>query len=154
MHKYNNQLNKNGYKHGMSKTRFYNIFIKISERCNNKKYKNYNNKGIKNEWKSFENFKKDMYQSYLKHYNKFGEKQTTIDRIDNNKNYNKNNCRWATWKQQANNRKNNRLITYNNKTQTIIQWAEELNIKYSTLKSRMNELDWSIEKSLFNNRFF
>jgi hypothetical protein len=72
-------------KHGMSKTKFYKNFHKIKARCYNKKhhkYSIYGGRGIVCEWKNFENFFEDMYESYLKHVRKFGEHETTIDRID------------------------------------------------------------------------
>ncbi len=97
--------NKASYSHGMFGTRFYKIYYGIKSRCENpnigKSYKWYGAKGIKCEWKKFEDFRDDMYESYLNHCKEYGEKQTTIDRIDSSKNYNKTNCRWATYKEQA-----------------------------------------------------
>ena len=95
--------------HGLTKTRFYEIWRGIKTRClnkNHRSYEYYGKKGIKisEKWLNFEQFKKDMYKSYLKHCNKFGIKETTIDRIKNTGNYDKNNCRWATWKVQFNNK--------------------------------------------------
>lgn len=129
--------------HGMARTRFYNIFIGMKSRCNNKRdtmYKYYGSKNIKCKWENFEEFKKDMYLDYQKHCKEFGIKQTTIDRIDNEKGYLKENCRWATIKEQHNNMKRNVLIIYQNKTQTIMQWAEELNIAYYILQKKIKKI--------------
>ena len=94
--------------HWMSKTRFYRIYRNLNNRCNYIKHPEFKYWGwrwIKNEWKIFEDFKNDMYESYLKHCEEFWEKQTTIDRIDVNWNYCKENCRWATFLLQSNNKR-------------------------------------------------
>ena len=72
----------------------------------------------------------------------------TIERIDGNKGYSPDNFRWATYKEQANNTRQNVFITYNGKTQTIAQWAEETGIKYATLYMRVNKLHWDIKRAL------
>lgn len=99
--------------HGLANTRFYHIWKGINGRCNYKKDKWYCAKGIKVLWKSFEDFYNDMVIGYTKHCNEFGEKKTTIDRINSNYNYCKENCQWATPKQQANNRNLNQIKTKN-----------------------------------------
>lgn len=88
--------------------RFNYIFLGMKRRCTDIKssnYKYYGERGIKVEWKSYQEFKDDMYKSYKEHAKLFGEKQTTIDRIDVNGNYCKKNCRWATWKEQSGNKR-------------------------------------------------
>jgi hypothetical protein len=83
------------------------IYWTIVRRCkypSQHNYKWYGGKGIKVEWKSYKEFKLDMYDSYITHLNIYGHKQTTIDRIDSDKNYCKKNCRWATWDMQHYNR--------------------------------------------------
>lgn len=128
----------------VSKT--YNSWLSMIQRCTNpnkKAYKYYGGRGIKvcKRWKnSFENFLEDM-----------GEPPTqehSIDRIDNNKGYNKSNCRWATKKQQMRNTRRNHFETHDGKTLCLSEWAEELNINYSTLSSRIFILGWPIEKAL------
>lgn len=137
--------------HGMSKTRFYNVWNLIISKCNNPKndkFNRYGERGIKCEWKCFEDFKKDMYVSYKKHLNRFGILNTTIERIDNNGNYCRENCRWATRKEQARNRHTTCKINFNGKTQSIVEWAEETGITRMALWLRIKRRKWSIEKAL------
>lgn len=97
---------KHGFAKKGEKSRFYKTYENMKARCNDKtrrNYKNYGGKGIIVEWKSFIEFKNDMYPSYLQHLKRHGIKQTSIDRIDNARNYSKENCRWATRKTQSKN---------------------------------------------------
>lgn len=137
--------------HGMAKTRFYKTFDSLKARCenkNNNRYSLYGGRGIKCTWKNFVEFRDDMHDSYLKHIEEFGEKNTQIDRIDVDKNYSKDNCRWATAREQVLNRRSGiRLITYKGKTQHLCEWAEELGMNKGTIWSRLNK-GWPIKKVL------
>lgn len=128
--------------HGMTKTRFYKTWKSMRYRCYNKNashYYNYGGRGISvcDDWNIFVNFKNDMYIKYLEHVKKFGEKNTSIDRIDVNGNYCKENCRWATISIQLSNKTNNRIIEFSGNKMTINQWSEKLKINVNTLTSRL-----------------
>ena len=71
--------------------------------------------------------------------------QCTIERINLNDNYCPENCTWKTMKEQNNNKRSNRLITFNEETHNLSEWADILGIKYGTLLDRLNKLHWSIE---------
>lgn len=105
-------------------------------------YPTYGGVGIKvcKEWKTFVGFFEDM-----------GHPPTpihSIERIDNSKGYSKDNCRWATPKEQARNRKSSRWVTYKQKTKTIAEWAEELGLPQSLVGNRLRA-GWSVEEAFF-----
>ncbi len=125
--------------------RIYNSWKSMFNRCNypsHVAYKRYGGRGISicKEWMRFEEFLdwalKNVYEDGL-----------TIDRIDNNKGYSPENCRWATKKVQCNNRRNNHFLEYKGKSKTIGEWAALLGIRPGTLYHRLM-MGWSIEKAL------
>lgn len=109
---------------------------------NSPRYKHYGARGItiSDDWMKFDNFARDMRPTY--------KKGLSIDRIDNNKGYCKENCRWATNIEQNNNRRNVHLLAYKGKKMNLTQWAKELNISYYALMHRYYDLEWSVDKLL------
>ena len=95
----------------------------------------------KNEWDDFENF-------YDWSMNNGYSDELTIDRIDSNGNYCPENCRWSTDKEQANNRSTNRIIEYNGKSHTLEEWSRITGIASNTIRMRLDEYKWDVEKSL------
>lgn len=129
-------------KHGFAGTKFYRVWLSMNQRCSNSKTKqfdDYGGRGITVEWKNFESFHTDMYAQYQRQAKKYGEYNLSIDRIDNNGNYSKNNCRWTTKSVQMRNRRNNHMITFKGKTLCITDWAKELGITYNSLWKRMQK---------------
>lgn len=139
-------------KHGDSNTRFYAVWTSIKHRTlnpNSEDYKNYGERGISmcNRWLSYNNFKSDMFESYLRHVCAYGEKDTTIERIENNSNYEPSNCRWATKAEQTSNHRRNRIIVINKEALTLAQTARKYSINRSTLSDRLNK-GMPIERAL------
>lgn len=129
-----NEVVKHSVIHNESKTRLYRILKGIHARCRDKSVKYYGAKGIEvcPEWSDYTVFKKWAIENGYK-------ENLTIDRIDYNGNYEPNNCRWATYKEQAQNTSRNHFITHNSETKCIAEWCRELNIKVSTFCQRMRK---------------
>lgn len=139
--------------HSMSKTALYKAWRNMKIRCSNPNYTDYCDYGgrgisICEEWLLFENFKKWALENGYKEEIKNGKNILSLDRIDVNKGYSPDNCRWATNKTQANNKRNNVRYYYNGKNLTLGEWAEITGICYGTLSTRVHRLNWSIEKAL------
>ena len=135
--------------HGLSGTHFYGKWTLIYSRCKYPKtngYKNYGGKGIIVEWDSFKSFKEDMYESYLLHLKRYGEKDTTIERINRLGNYNKKNCIWATLKEQANNKITDRIIIFDGKNYTFSDFAEQNKIPLSHVHAVLRNRKFEQEK--------
>ena len=134
--------------HGMSKSKMYQVWASIKSRCYDPKspsFEDYGKRGITmhSSWKaSFEEFL--FYVAQLPHFDTDGY---TIDRINNDGNYEPGNVRWATKFEQARNKSVNRLLTFNGKTQCIAQWAEELNTDDHVLVMRLSR-NWDVERVL------
>lgn len=127
---------------------FYWTWQRIKQRClnkNNKDYKYYGARGITvcKKWEDFEGFMEDMLEDYLK-----AEGIVSIDRIDNNKGYSKENCRWTSALVQSLNRRNVNLLEFNGEKLTLRQWADKVGVKDSTMKQRYYTYKWSLDKCL------
>lgn len=135
---------KNCTKHWLWKwkNRFSRIYQWMRRRCknhNDKAYPQYWGRGIKISWNSIEEFYNDMYSSYKEHCDRFWEKNTTIDRIDIDGDYCKENCRWATAEEQNNNRRDNSYVEIDGVRYNTHEYAKKFNVKYDTAKYRMRE---------------
>lgn len=120
--------------HGMSKSRLYSIWCKVKERCNNPNIEHYNRYGgrgirICQEWEhSFESFKKWAYESGFR--DSSTGKEQSLDRIDVNGNYEPDNCRWITQKEQFKNTTRNVYIDCNGTKMVLCDFCEKYDIKY------------------------
>jgi hypothetical protein len=132
--------------HGMSSTIEHRIWRDILKRCynkNNHAYKYYGQRGIRvcDEWiKNFKAFYDDMGpRPSPKH---------SIDRIDNDGDYEPSNCRWVTWKEQNRNKRNIPKHKAFGKSLSVSEWSEVTGISTSAISQRLNRLGWSIEDAV------
>lgn len=135
---------------GMCGTKFHRAFKHLKERCNNPhnpRYKHYGGRGIKCLWNTFQEFYDDMYESYLAHVEDFGEDDTSIDRIDVDGDYCKENCKWSTFVEQANNKQSSKVYTLNGETHTLKDWSIITGINLNTLRGRLFK-GWTVEDTL------
>lgn len=126
-------------------TTFYKKWAGMKTRCYNKnelRYKDWGGRGIKvcDEWQDFDGFYKDMFATY--------KEGLSLERIDNNGNYCKENCKWIPLAEQNNNSRKSRWITINGETKTLATWIRESDVKSSTVRQRFYVLGWSASKSL------
>ena len=137
--------------------KFYYCYHNAKRRCespSNNRYYIYGGRNIKFKWETYEDFVLDMFNEYKKHVSKYGEKNTQLDRINNDKNYCKENCRFATLTMQANNKSTNKHITFKGVTKTQREWERSLGLKRGVIYSRI-KLGWNIGDALKckNNKY-
>lgn len=140
-----------GYRHGGNGTRLHNVWIMMKQRCNNPKtfeYHRYGGRGIKvcEEWLSFAVFRDwAMANGYDPNAPRG---KCTLDRIDNDGNYEPSNCRWVDMKEQMKNRpKRGLYYEYNGESHTLYDWSKITGLSHASLRSRMR-YGWDIEKAL------
>lgn len=136
---------KNYNLHGGKGTKLYEVWCSMRKRCNcitDKSYKRYGNRGIKvcKDWDLFTSFRSWSFEHGYK-------EGLTIDRIDNNGNYEPNNCRWVSMKEQCNNKRTTKIITYKGTSKPLNLWAKELNILPTTLYYRIFKLHWEVDRA-------
>jgi hypothetical protein len=143
----NHQAQK-GRTHGATKTPEFISWTMMQQRClnpNDDHFADYGGRGITFAavWQGVDGFK-----NFLDHVGLRPTKKHTIDRIDVNLGYEPGNVRWATVKEQANNRRNTPVITYRGVTKTLSAWAETLGVSRSRLWTRIYGYGWSVERAL------
>ena len=134
--------------HGMTGTVLHNRWLNMKSRCfnpKNKRYARYGGRGITvcPEWMDFSNF----YEWSMA--NGFSE-NLSLDRIDNDKGYSPENCRWANPKQQSNNTSRNVKICYNGEEKTLSEWCELLNLDYKLIHGRIHQSGMTFEEAITN----
>lgn len=127
--------------HGMTKTRPYRIWNHMLQRCENKKDKDFKNYGgiginISLKWHNFNLFWNDMKEGY--------SNKLSINRIDNNGNYELGNCNWVSQKEQGNNTRVNTLIKYKNTIKTLSQWSDLTGIHRTVISYRIKS-GWNLK---------
>ena len=132
------------YKHGHDySSPTYCSWKTMKNRCTrdtDKQWNDYGGRGIKvcDSWLTFAGFLSDMGVRPV---------GTTLDRIDNNGNYEPANCRWADIKQQRRNRRDNRIVEYKGKPMTMVEACELSQLPYDTVRARIDKYGWSQERA-------
>lgn len=124
--------------------KLYRVWSHMKSRCENpkdKSYKGYGARGIAvcKEWQTLRNFIEWALNNGYK-------ENLTLDRINNDGNYEPCNCRFTDVKTQSNNRRSNRYETYNGETHTVAEWADILKVPYHKITYRLNKCNWSISQ--------
>ena len=140
----------------LAKHPFYRAWCQMKGRCltkSNPRYKDYGGRGISisKEWLDYDVFEQDMYESWWEHVEKYGQRNTSIERIDNNGGYCKENCKWATMHEQNNNRRRRqdaRLFSFNGETLSLPEWSKITGIKVGTLYARIMHYGWGVDRAL------
>ena len=141
---YHDECSRKPKRHGSVHSPEYKVWGEMIQRCYNpanKHFKNYGGRGISVCFR---------WQDFLKFIDDIGMRLSSkhsIERRNNNGDYKPSNCYWATRQEQQNNMRTNRRLTHDGRTQTVAQWARELNIKYATLYGR-SYAGWSDERAL------
>lgn len=146
-------------KHGLKakNPRLYNIWKGMKQRCSNKNnpsYPNYGGRGIGVDWSWFyyPTFYNNMHEEYEEHCKQYGENNTSLERKDVNDMYCKENCTWATNKEQANNTRKTRKVEYNNNVYTLSDLLDNFphheSVDVQLLYHRIINGNWDIEKAL------
>lgn len=133
-------------KHGMKKTRLYRIWQAMKTRCynpNSERYSDYGGRGISvcDEWKN------DFLAFYGWAMSHGYSDNLSIDRIENDKGYFPDNCRWADSDTQANNSRHNRQLEYKGEKHTLSEWCKRLNLSRSMVNDRINAYGWTVERA-------
>lgn len=136
-----------GVRHGKHDSRLYTIYYKMKTRCYNQHYNGYKNYGARgiticDEWLS------DFMTFYDWAINNGYRDYLTIDRIDNDGNYEPSNCRWVTMHEQNRNKRDTKMCTINGETHCLTDWCKILNLDRNTVSARINKLGWPIEEAL------
>lgn len=138
------KITKHGHACYGLRSRTHSCWNAMLQRCRNEtnaSFKDYGARGIFvcERWTRFKNFLADM-----------GEQPPglSLERKDNDGPYCKENCVWATRRAQARNKRNNRCLSLNGETMTVVEWAERTGISQYTLASRLNVLEWNVERAL------
>ena len=136
-------------KHSLCGTKLYHVYCNMKKRCYDPKSDHYKwygaeNKTICDEWMGENGFKHFSDWAFENGY----EEDLTIDRIDNNKGYSPDNCRWVTMKKNCQNKRNNHLITVDGVTMTISEWSDAKGLSKTLISTRINQLGWDEEKAV------